>query len=90
MLPSNPACSASNHLSLSNGVGAEQCTCVPEYDTIKKSADLEEEDPCFDPASDARVVSLNGEESSLRKPFGIREPREGGFHADAPTIRISD
>lgn len=88
MLPSSPACNAASHSSLSNGVGAVQRTCVPEYVTIKKSADLEDIKLGVGNASDARLA-LVAADATLWAALGFLVT-EGGFHADAPTIHISD
>mmetsp|Transcript_23838 Transcript_23838/g.39292 ORF Transcript_23838/g.39292 Transcript_23838/m.39292 type:complete len:95 (+) Transcript_23838:5801-6085(+) len=87
MFPSNPACKAANQTSLSNGVGAEHRTCVPEYVTSKKSADLTAGD---DNSEDKLPKSLFGEPFWGVKKLDFFVAMEGGFHADAPTILISD
>lgn len=90
IFPSNPECKADNHISLSIGVGAEHLTCVPEYVTSRKSADLDGDDIAADSEDNDVVVVL-----LLGVPFGVKKPdflvdTGGGFHADAPTILISD
>ena len=72
-------------------MGAEHLTCVPEYVTSKKSADLDGDDIAADSEdNDDAVVLLLGV-----VPLGVKKPdflvdTGGGFHADAPTILISD
>jgi len=63
---------------------------VPEYVTSKKSADLDGDDIAADSEDNVVVVVL-----LLGVPFGVKKPdflvdTGGGFHADAPTILISD
>lgn len=93
MLPSNPECRAASHSSLSNAVGAEQRTCVPEFARIKKSTHLEDAKVEVGDASDARLAFVvhddggGGDTSLWQAGFLLTE---GGFHADAPTIQISD
>lgn len=71
-------------------MGAEHLTCVPEYVTSKKSADLDGDDIAADSEDNDVVVVV-----VLLLPFGVKKPdflvdTGGGFHADAPTILISD
>lgn len=65
-------------------------TCVPAYVIIRKSTHLELNDEGDVTDSDAREASLlSGVWGDLdgREFF---EVMEGGFHAEAPTILISD
>ena len=72
-------------------MGAEHLTCVPEYVTSKKSADLDGDDIAADSEdNDVVVVLLLGVPFGVKKPDFLVDNTGGGFHADAPTILISD
>ena len=83
ILPSNPACRAANHLSLSLGLGAEHRNCIPEYVRIKKSHDL---------VGWLEASSLNMEflVEELARPLLPLSMVWIGFEDEAPTMFIID
>lgn len=99
--PPNPALNADSQTSLSAVFDAVHRTCVPEYVTMRKSNDdLDDDDGAVteeeeDDASDDNGDGERGDDDIfvvLPPPLTRRRliDDDGGFHADAPTIRISD